>query len=195
MKLVLDAVVLYIVSTILLRIAGRKSIAQMTLAQTVVMVSIGTIIGNPIAKDGVLDASIATGVFVGSLILLEYLQFKFNFFERLVTGKSRIVIENGKINNESLKKLRLTVDQIEMRLRNQGISQMEDVKIATLEPNGILGYELRDEAKPLTSKELHKILDQYFKGKQPQSSSDKQETNLFKEIKDGVSKDNPEYLH
>ncbi|NHM33201.1 DUF421 domain-containing protein [Neobacillus terrae] len=194
MKLVLDAIILYVVSTILLRIAGRKSIAQMTLAQTVVMVSIGTIIGNPIAKDGVLDASIATGVFVGSLILLEYLQFKFNFFERLITGKSRIVIENGIVNKESLKKLRLTVDQIEMRLRNQGISQMEDVKIATLEPNGILGYELKDEAKPLTSKELHKVLDQYFKGKQPKSSAKNSETNLFNELKEGSEKESPEYL-
>jgi uncharacterized membrane protein YcaP (DUF421 family) len=49
-----------------------------------------------------------------------------------------------------LKKLRLTVDQLEMRLRNQGISNIEDVKKATIEPNGLLGYELQEDAKPLT---------------------------------------------
>jgi uncharacterized membrane protein YcaP (DUF421 family) len=141
---------LILAGILLLRISGRKSISQMTLAQTVVMISIGTIIVQPIVEKSVTKAIIGAAIFVVSIVILEYLQLKFNIFEKFITDKSKIVIENGVLNVQNLKKLRLTVDQLEMRMRNQGISKIEDVKMATIEPNGLLGYELNDNAKPLT---------------------------------------------
>ncbi|MRA76032.1 DUF421 domain-containing protein, partial [Bacillus thuringiensis] len=71
-------------------------------------------------------------IFVVTVILLEYFQLKSNTFEKFITGKSKVVIEDGRLNIENLTKLRLTVDQLEMRLRNQGISKIADVKTATL---------------------------------------------------------------
>jgi uncharacterized membrane protein YcaP (DUF421 family) len=53
-------------------------------------------------------------------------------------------------------------DQLEMRMGNHGISKIEDVKMATIEPNGLLGYELNDNAKPLTVGDFMKLLDLYF---------------------------------
>ena len=44
MNFIWQSVILILTGILLLRIAGRKSIAQMTLAQTVVMISLGTII-------------------------------------------------------------------------------------------------------------------------------------------------------
>jgi uncharacterized membrane protein YcaP (DUF421 family) len=142
--------VLILAGILLLRIAGRKSISQMTLAQTVVMISIGTIIVQPIVETSVVKAIIGAAIFVISVIILEYIQIKSNVFEKFITGKAKIVIENGTLNVQNLKKLRLTVDQLEMRIRNKGISKMDDVKTATIEPNGQLGYELKEDAKPLT---------------------------------------------
>ena len=147
---------------LLLRIAGRKSISQMTLAQTVVMISLGTIIVQPIVQKSMWKAIAGAAIFVAAIVILEYLQLKFNFFEKFITGKSKIIIQNGKLNIKNLKKLRLTVDQMEMRLRNKGITKLEDVKYATIEPNGQLGYELKDDAKPLTVGEFKKILNDYL---------------------------------
>ncbi|MBG9579714.1 membrane protein, partial [Bacillus thuringiensis] len=120
------------------------------------------------------------------------------------TGKSKIVIENGALNIQNLKKLRLTVDQLEIRLRNQGISNIKDIKTATLEPNGQLGYELKEDAKPLTVGDFKKIMDSYFlktsASDQSVASSDattQQKTsskpNIFEEI-DGQPQQNPKYL-
>jgi uncharacterized membrane protein YcaP (DUF421 family) len=142
--------VLILAGILLLRIAGRKSISQMTLAQTIVMISIGTIIVQPIVEKSMMKAIIGAAIFVISIIILEYVQLKSNAFEKFITGKSKIVVENGTLNVQNLKKLRLTVDQLEMRMRNQGISKIEDLKTATIEPNGQLGYELKEDAKPLT---------------------------------------------
>ncbi len=150
MNFIWQSVILILAGILLLRVAGRKSIAQMTLAQTVVIISLGTIIVQPIVEKSMIKAIGGAAIFVIAILVLEYLQLKSNTFEKFLTGKSKIVIQNGKLDTQTLKNLRLTADQLEMRLRNQGISKIEDVKTATIEPNGQLGYELQENAKPLT---------------------------------------------
>ena len=162
MNFIWQSFILILAGILLLRIAGRKSISQMTLAQTIVMISIGTIIVQPIVEKSMMKAIIGAAIFVISIIILEYVQLKSNAFEKFITGKSKIVVENGKLNVQNLKKLRLTVDQLEMRMRNQGISKIEDLKTATIEPNGQLGYELKEDAKPLTVGEFKQLMNQHF---------------------------------
>ncbi|SET33878.1 Uncharacterized membrane protein YcaP, DUF421 family [Salinibacillus kushneri] len=158
LSVIVKSVILVLSGVFLLRIAGRKSISQMTLAQTVVMISIGSIIIQPIIEKSVLRTILASAVFILALIVMELLQLKVNFIERLITGKSKVIIKNGQIDVKTLRSLRFSVDQLEMRLRQQGISKISDVKTATLEPNGQIGYELIDEAKPLTVKEFKKLM-------------------------------------
>ncbi|MNL47126.1 hypothetical protein D3C87_1698930 [compost metagenome] len=69
----------------------------------------------------------------------------------------------------------MTVDQLEIRLREKGISNFNDVKTATLEPNGQLGYELMRHAKPVTIGEFELIL-----GLKSEDSMNK--GPLFKEV-------------
>jgi uncharacterized membrane protein YcaP (DUF421 family) len=186
---ILNALLLVFAGVLLLRLAGRKSISQMTLAQTVVMISIGSIIIQPIVETSVARTVVAASVFVGALILMEYLQVKFNFVEKFITGKSKVIIKNGELQLNNLRRLRFTVDQLEMRLRQQGISTITDVKTATLEPNGQIGYELIDEAKPLTVREFKKLMQMTKQG--PSSN----EPNIFQEITQENSKQNPNELH
>lgn len=181
---------------LLLRIAGRKSISQMTLAQTVVMISLGTIIVQPIVQKSMSKAIAGAAIFVAAIVILEYLQLKFNFFEKFITGKSKIIIQNGQLNIKNLKKLRLTVDQMEMRLRNKGITKLEDVKYATIEPNGQLGYELKDDAKPLTVGEFKKILNDYLPAiiMNMEEKQDSAKQDLFQELNNSKKQHNPKYL-
>jgi uncharacterized membrane protein YcaP (DUF421 family) len=190
------AFVLIVSGILLLRIAGRKSISQMTLAQTIVMISIGTIIVQPIVEKSVWKAIIGAAVFVAAILIMESMELKMNFFEKFITGKSKIVIQNGKLDIKNLRKMRLTVDQLEMRMRNKGISRMEDIKTATIEPNGQLGYELMDDAKPLTVGEFKKVLNDYLP-KMVMSMEGKQEPaqqNIFNELNKSNKQHNPKYL-
>jgi uncharacterized membrane protein YcaP (DUF421 family) len=54
----------------------------------------------------------------------------------------------------------MSVDQLEARLRENGISSITDVKTASIEITGQLGYELMKHAKPVTIGDLEKTLDQ-----------------------------------
>ncbi|WP_318509485.1 DUF421 domain-containing protein [Bacillus sp. T3] len=199
MSFIWQSFLLIVSGILLLRLAGRKSISQMTLAQTIVMISIGTIIVQPIVEKSVIKAVLGAAIFVISSILIEVLEVKFNFFEKFITGKAKIVIENGTLNTENLKKLRLTVDQLEMRLRNHGIANIGDVKIATIEPNGLIGYELNENAKPLTVGEFKKLVELYFPlipgvAQNTTQTTSQEKGNIFEEIKDGGPQDNPDYL-
>lgn len=148
------AVLVVIAGTVLLRIAGRKTISQMTLAETVIMIGIGSLLIQPIAGENIWTTILVGGVLVCTLLLMEYIQVKSDTFEKLITGKAKVVIENGTLNENNLRKLRLTVDQLEMKLRQNSVSKISDVKWATLEPNGQLGYELKQDAQPVTKKDF-----------------------------------------
>ncbi|MEC2065839.1 DUF421 domain-containing protein [Bacillus inaquosorum] len=176
-----EALILIISGIILLRISGRKSISQMTLAQTVVMISIGTIIVQPIIETSLWRTLVAASIFTVALLLMEWFQIKANWVEKFITGKAKLVIEDGKLNIENMKKLRLTVDQLEMRMRLHGISSIQDVKNATIEANGQLGYELQDDKKPLTMGDFKKMMNVPANTKN-QAEPDKQD-NIFEELK------------
>lgn len=179
-KLIIESIILVLTGVIILRISGRKSISQMTIAQTVVMISIGSIIIQPIIEESIKRTIIAAAVFAASMIFMEYLQIRSNTLEKLLTGKAKVVIQDGEIVVMNLKKLRFTADQLEMRLRQQGIANIKDVKTATLEPNGQLGYELIPDAKPVTVGDLKQMLAPYI-----QQSIQLQENypNIFDEVR------------
>nr|WP_328703130.1 YetF domain-containing protein [Alkalihalobacterium elongatum] len=121
------SVLLVLTGFLFLRVSGRKSIAQMTITTTIVMISIGAIIVQPIIEDSVLKTILSIGIFIGVLILIEYLQVKYNALEKLFTGKAISVIENGQVNLKNLKKIRLTIDKLEMQIRQNGISNITDI--------------------------------------------------------------------
>ncbi|KAB2492943.1 DUF421 domain-containing protein [Priestia endophytica] len=202
MNFLWQSVILILAGILLLRIAGRKSISQMTLAQTVVMISLGTIIVQPIVEKSMIKAIGGAAVFVLAILVLEYLQLKSNAFEKFLTGKSKTVINNGQLDIKTLRKLRLTADQLEMRLRTQGISKIEDVKTATIEPNGKLGYELQENAKPLTVGDFKQLMNSYMpyvsqSNTSPTNSnnqlSSNNSSNIFEEVNQ-KNKQNPKYL-
>ncbi|MBW3114424.1 MULTISPECIES: DUF421 domain-containing protein [Bacillaceae] len=154
-NLLWQAVILVVGGTLLLRIAGRKSISQMSLAQVVIMIGIGSLLVQPIAGEGVWSTLMVGLVLVLSLVVMEYAQIKIDGLEKLITGRSKLVIKDGELQRDTLKKLRLTVDQLEMKLRQNQIRSISDVEEATLEPSGQLGFILKQNKQPATKEEIN----------------------------------------
>ncbi|WP_332694569.1 DUF421 domain-containing protein [Halalkalibacter lacteus] len=152
------AILIVIVGTHILRLAGRKSISQLTVSQTVIMISIGNLMIQPVSNRSIWVTFMIALILVLVLMALEYFQVKSDKFESFITGKEIIVINNGVIDEQNLKKLRLTVDQLEVRLRQSGIARISDVKIATIEPSGLLGYTLQEYAQPATKQDIQTLL-------------------------------------
>jgi uncharacterized membrane protein YcaP (DUF421 family) len=154
MDLIWKAILVVVGGTLLLRVAGRKSISQMSLAQVVIMVGIGSLLVQPIVGKSIWSTLIVGLVLVVSLVMVEYLQIKVDWVERFITGRSKVLIENGELKVDNLRKLRLTVDQLEMKLRQNQIRSLSDVDEVTLEPNGQLGFVLKENKQPSTKSEI-----------------------------------------
>ncbi|CUU48610.1 DUF421 domain-containing protein [Clostridium beijerinckii] len=149
-----QSILIFFVGTFILRLGGRKSISQMTISQTVVMIGLGSLLVQPITGNGLFITFLAALLLSCLMVLMEYLEIKVDFLETLFSGKAVIVIENGKLNITNMRKLRLTIDRLETRLRQAGISSIDDVKYATIEVSGQIGYELKDDKKPLTREDF-----------------------------------------
>lgn len=185
-KMLIDAIMMILVGIIALRLAGRKSLSQMTISQAVIMIAIGSILVEPVKEEGVVVTVLTIFLFVLVLYFLEVLSLEFQFFERLIIGKSKIVIEDGEINKKNMKKLRMTEDQLDMILRQNKIGEIAHVKIATLEANGQFGYELIEEAKPMTIGDFKRMTGNFFDDYQKLNEEINkciEPKNLFDEIK------------
>ena len=179
-NLIWQTILIFIVGTFYLRVSGRKTISQMTIPQTVLVIAIGTLLIDPVTRKGFWATFVLAGILVLSLILTEYIQLKFDKAETIISGKAVPVIENGVLLVENMKKLRLTVDKLEERLRQVGITSIEDVQYATMESNGQLGYTLKPEKQPATKEDIQNLIALIQTG-QTLNMNNKTKHNIFVE--------------
>jgi len=177
-----STILLACIGTLFLRVAGRKSMSQMTIPQIMILLSIGTVLGTQVSGKGMTKTILALGTFILFLIVVEWATLRSNRMEAILKGKSVSVIHEGKLEINNLRRMRMSVDDLEKRLRMAGISHIEDVKTGTIENNGELGYELYPEAKPVTRRDMEFMLKAYFPlGKNVLS----EEESIFSEVQTG----------
>lgn len=181
------AVVIVLGGVLILRLAGRKSISQLTVAQTVMMIAVGSLIIQPVSDRNIWITLIITLLLVLTLILIEYLVVKFDDLERFFYGKSIIVVENGQINEKNLEKMRLTVDMLEVRMRQHGVQKISDLQWGTIESNGQLGYMLKPEKQYATKEDIQMLMSMIQANNSnyinKTSSTQLNESNLYTEVK------------
>jgi len=178
-----QTILLAALGTFIMRLGGRKSISQMTIPQITILLALGTVLGGEVSGQGMSKTILALITFVGFLIAVEWITLRWNRAETALKGESIPVISNGKLLVDNLKTLRISVDDLEKRLRMAGISRLEDVKTGTIEDNGELGYELMPHARPVTMGDLEKILKENF----PQVSfpTPNNKDTIFEEVTTG----------
>lgn len=190
------AIVVVLGGVLILRLAGRKSISQLTVAQTVMMIAVGSLIIQPVGDRNIWITMVITFLMVITLLFIEYIVIKSNTLETLIYGKGLLVVENGQINERNLKKLRLTVDMLEVRMRQQNIQHFTDLKWATIESNGQLGYMLKPD-KQYATKEDIQMLKSLIESNQlnPPNETSKTKTsvsdNIFTEVKNRKHTEKP----
>ncbi len=205
------AILIIIVGILLLRLSGRRSISQSTIPQTIIMISIGTLLIQPVSGKNLWITFSIAFVLIVTLLAIEFAQMKWDFLEMIFIGRSKIIIENGVLQEKNLKKMHLSVDKLEMRLRQKGIKSIKDVQWATIEPSGQLGYFLTDKNTPATKNDIEKLqeemktmqemitslatkLNESYLSRPLNQEQTKASSNLFSEIKKGHKPLHPDRL-
>ncbi|MBP1995641.1 DUF421 domain-containing protein [Paenibacillus eucommiae] len=141
---------------VLTRILGKKQISELTFFQYVTGITLGDLAGD-------LSTNVEKNFFHGFLalmvwflipFLLEMLTLKSKMLRYWFEGKGTVLIKDGRILEDNLKKERFTGDELLEQLRSKSVFRVSDVEFAMLEPSGDLSILLKKEHQPLTANHL-----------------------------------------
>ena len=154
--------ILYLIVIAALRIMGKRQLGELQPSELVVAIMISDLAAIPI-EDG--EKSIWMGMvpivtLVAAELLLSLIELKNETFRTIITGRPSIVIKNGKLQTDVLKKLRISLDDVLEQLRLNGYSQITEVDTAMLETNGQISVIPVEKDRPLTVEDLNLSLPQ-----------------------------------
>jgi uncharacterized membrane protein YcaP (DUF421 family) len=149
MEKILRPVVVYLALVVLLRIFGKRELAQLNPFDLVVLLSLSNTVQNAIIGS---DNSV-TGGLIGAFTLLavNYLVVRFLFqhrrLDQIVEGKSSTLIDRGKVLQKSLARELLTHSELMTVLHRQGFSTLNEVEQCVLEPGGTFAIKRKEPAQ------------------------------------------------
>jgi uncharacterized membrane protein YcaP (DUF421 family) len=154
---ILRPIVVYAFLVISLRLSGKRELVQLNPFDLVVLLTLSNTVQNAIIGE---DNSVLGGLIgATSLLATNYLVVRFLYdhrkIDQLVEGKADVLIANGKVRTDRLKKELITLDQLEAAARKQGFSSLAEVEECVLEPGGTLCFVGK---KPGTEDLRHKEL-------------------------------------
>ena len=147
-------IVLYLVVIFSLRIMGKRQIGELQPGELVITILISECAAAPIQD---LNRPVISGIVsIFSLVILEitlsFLTMKIPFFRKLIDGTPVIVIANGKIQQQTMKKLRLSIEDLTNTLRQKGYFNLEDIAYCIVETDGNLSILPAPKETPATAK-------------------------------------------
>ncbi|MCC3380795.1 DUF421 domain-containing protein [Paenibacillus farraposensis] len=139
------------------RILGKSTIAQLTYHDFVAVITLGSITANLAFNNTISIKILVTSLltFTGIACLLMFLSMKNQKLRNWFSGKPTVLIQEGKIMESNMRKLRITLDTLNQELRGKNIFNIQDVQYAVLELNGSISVLPKPESQPATRKDLH----------------------------------------
>ena len=148
-------VLFYGVLILVIRLMGKRQLGQLEPSEFVVTMLVANLAAIPLEQ---LDFPIHSGLIpIFTVLILEvflsWLSLKSVKLRKLLCGKPTILIENGNILQENLKKSRITLDELTSKLREKDILDLSAVQYAILETGGNLSVFPYPKEKPASAKE------------------------------------------
>ena len=154
---ILRPIFVYAFLVISLRLSGKRELVQLNPFDLVVLLTLSNTVQNAIIGD---DNTVSGGIIgATSLLVVNYLVVRFLYghrkLDQLVEGHADVLIENGQVSAERLKKELISHAQLEAAARKQGFESLDEVQRCILEPGGTLTFVAK---KPATDDIRHQEL-------------------------------------
>lgn len=149
----LSLVVLFLVTKLL----GKKQVSQLSLFDYVIGISIGNFSAEITTN---VDVQILNGISAVVLFglvayIVSVLTMKSIELRRFFIGTPTIIIQNGRIIESNLKKVKFDINDLLEQCRNKNYFNLEEIEYAVLEVNGELSILPKGEYKPVTIKDMN----------------------------------------
>ena len=138
MGIVLRTTVIFLFVWLCLRALGKRELAELTAFELVLVMVIGDLVQQGITQQDVslVGAMLGVGTITLWILASSYLSFRSRRARPLLEGVPAVVVQDGRPNREVMRMERLTMDEVLSAAREQGITNLADVRIAILESEG-----------------------------------------------------------
>jgi uncharacterized membrane protein YcaP (DUF421 family) len=138
------------------RILGQQLISQMTTFDFIASISLGTIAANltfntPIKAFNFL---MAYAVFIVVTVIIALISLKSRQARKFFAGTPTVIIQDGRLLEDNMRKIRYTLDYLNQQLREKDIFNIDEVLQAMIEANGTLTVLKKPEYRSVTRQDL-----------------------------------------
>jgi uncharacterized membrane protein YcaP (DUF421 family) len=138
------------------RLLGKQQMGNLSYFDYINGITIGSI-GGTLATDLTAKAWahwVGLTTFVLLTVIFQFATLKSRYFSKVVDGEPTVVIQNGKILEHNLSRMRVKLDELMILLRQKDVFDFTTLQFAILEPDGNLSVLPKAEHQPVTSKDL-----------------------------------------
>lgn len=148
--------ILYVFIIFAVRIMGKRQISQMQTSELVVTLLISDLAVIPMqnVSQPLAGGLIPIVVLVFCEIFASILMLRFPKVRRMICGQPVVVIAHGEIQQQSMKALRMTLEDLFEQLRQKNVKSLDEIDYAIMETNGMLSVVRYDAESPATPKQL-----------------------------------------
>lgn len=158
---VIRTVAVYLGIAVVIRVAGKRLMAQMNSLDLVVVLLLSNVVQNAIIGE---DNSLVGGL-VGAVVLvafnavLDHWSMHSPRVAWLLSGKATAVVTDGVVDHRALRRLGMTEAELVNAVQQQGATTLSEVSRAALEPGGSITVDLHRDAHAATIADLRRAVD------------------------------------
>ena len=145
-ELVIRGIIVYVFLLTLLRITGKRQVGQLAPFDLVLLLVLSNAVQN--SMNGGDNSLIGGLILAATLIALNYLvgtaTYRSKRMEEFIEGKPEVLVHNGKLYEDVMRRAQLTQYELNAALRQAGVPNIADVRYAILENNGAISVTSKD---------------------------------------------------
>ncbi len=148
--------VLYITVVVVMRLMGKRQIGELQPYELATAIMISELAAVPMQDMGIplLNGFVPILILLTSQIIISFLTLKFNKIRGVICGKPVVVIENGNIIEDNLRKELYNLNDMMEQIRNAGVANIADVEFAILETSGQLSVFPKSQKRPVNPADM-----------------------------------------
>jgi uncharacterized membrane protein YcaP (DUF421 family) len=141
---------------LVVRLMGKRELAQFSPFDFVVAIMIAEIAAFPLEDTSITfsHALIPIATLGAIEIGLSYLSLKSTWLRSVIDGSPAVLVRNGRILDQNLRKLRYNVNDLLGQLRQKDVTDISEVEYAVLECSGVLSVIKKSQARPVTPQDM-----------------------------------------
>lgn len=152
LNVIIRTIVILFILFIFVKIIGKKQVSQMNLFDYIIGITMGSVVAD-ISLDiekSFLSGIVSLTIYCLAGLISAILTNKSIMMRRIINGVPTVLVENGKIIEDGLKKVRIDVNDLLSEARVNGYFNLEDIDYAVMETNGKVSFLLKGDKSPLT---------------------------------------------